>query len=109
MQITSVAYNLLFNIMENYELTVVLPGKASANKKNKISKFIEDLLKTFEGKVKKTEDWGDIELAYLINKNSFGLFLYFEIELSPKLSKQLDDKLRLEEDIIRYLLIKKEK
>ena len=94
--------------MESYELTVVLPGKASANKKNKVKKFIEDLVKTFDGKVKKSEEWGVIELAYRIKKSEKGLFINFEVEMEPVNSKQLDDKLRLEEDIIRYLLVKKD-
>lgn len=94
--------------MESYELTAVLPGKASANKKKKFIKYVEDLLKTFEGRVTKTEEWGDIDLAYKINKNEKGFFIYFELEVEPKNTKQLDDKLRLEEDVIRYLLIKKE-
>lgn len=94
--------------MESYELTVVLPGKASANKKSKVKKFIEDLIKTFDGKIEKSEEWGVIDLAYRIKKSEKGLFMYFEIEMEPKFGKQLDDKLRIEEDIIRYLLVKKD-
>lgn len=95
--------------MTNYELTIVLPGKASANKKNTVSKFIEDLLKTLNTKVEKTQEWGIVDLAYSIKKNEKGFYIYYEIEIEPGNTKQLDDKLRLEEDIIRYLLIKKEK
>ena len=93
--------------MENYELTIVLPGKASANKKSKAKKLIEDLIKTFEGKIVKSEDWGVVDLAYRIRKSEKGLFMYFEIEMDPKFGKELDDKLRIEEDIIRYVLIRK--
>lgn len=92
--------------MSNYELTIVLPGKASANKKNKITKLIEDIVKTFKGKIAKSEEWGNINLAYSIDKNEIGMFLYFELELEPQYAKQLDGKLRLEEDIIRHLFIK---
>ncbi|MBN1168269.1 30S ribosomal protein S6 [Candidatus Woesebacteria bacterium] len=95
--------------MQNYELTVVLPGKASANKKKKTKDFIEELVKTLEGKVKKSDEWGVIDLAYRIKKSEKGLFLYFKLEMEPTNAKQLDDKLRIEEDIIRYLLIKSDK
>lgn len=95
--------------MKNYELTIVLPGKASANKKSKAKKFIEDLVRVSEGKINKTEEWGTIDFAYKIKSNEKGLFMYFEFEMSPEYGKQLDDKLRIEEDIVRYLLIKSEK
>lgn len=94
--------------MQSYELTVVLPGKASANKKTKVKKFIEDLIKTYEGKIKKDDEWGIIDLAYKIKKSDKGLFMSFSLEMDPKSCRQLDDKLRIEEDIIRYLLIKSE-
>ena len=93
--------------MHSYELTIVLPGKASANKKSKATKLIEEIVKTFSGKITKSEEWGNINLAYPIDKNDIGLFLYFEVELEPQYAKQLDGKLRLEEDVIRHLFIKK--
>ncbi|OGM18423.1 30S ribosomal protein S6 [Candidatus Woesebacteria bacterium RIFCSPHIGHO2_01_FULL_38_10] len=92
--------------MNAYELTVVLPGKITPAKKKQVLEKIESLIKTLKGKVKKIEEWGEIELAYTIKKNTTGFFLHFILELESKSGKILNSKFRLEEDIIRYLLIK---
>ena len=94
--------------MESYELTVVLPGKSKAAKKKTVQEKIEKIVKTAGGSVKDTDDWGEIDLAYKIKKQTSGLFLQFLLELKGSEAKSLPDKLRLESDIIRYLIVKKE-
>ena len=91
--------------MRNYELTLVLPGKATEAKKKDVVEKLEKLLKVNSGKVVKSDDWGVKDLAYMINKNDAGRFLYFDIEVAPSAVKNLRDKLKLDDDIIRYLLI----
>lgn len=95
--------------MRNYELTIVLPGKATPAKKKSTQEKIGKLLTSQKGKVNKVDDWGEKKLAYPIAKNESGTFLHFEIELNALSAKALDSKLNLEEDIIRYLLVKKQK
>jgi len=68
----------------------------------------EKTLKLFKGEIKESKEWGVKELAYKIGKSETGLFLFFELELDPKGVKALDDKLRNDPDVIRYLLIRKE-
>ena len=70
---------------------------------------IEKLVKTFEGKVDKSETWGEIELAYRIKKEKSGYFLHFNLSLNPKFAKTLNEKLRVDGEIIRYLLIRIDK
>ena len=91
--------------MNKYELTVVLPGKATAAKKKSVVEKIEKVLKTFSGKVIRLSDWGEIELAYKMKKNDTGVFLHFLIELNKEGVRDVESKLRVEEDIIRYLLV----
>lgn len=90
-----------------YELTVVLPEKATPAKKKAVNETISKILKIAKGEIKKTDDWGKLELAYPLKGNNSGVFLYFELELEPKEIKSFDQKLKLEEGIIRYLLVKK--
>ena len=94
--------------MNKYELTIVLDGKAAAPKKKKVVEAFEKVLETFKGKVTSSKDWGVKELAYKIGKSTSGLYLYFELELDPKGVKALNEKLRTDADILRFLLIRKE-
>ena len=94
--------------MNSYELTVVLPGKATVAKKKSAKNKIEKMVTTLKGKVSKVEDWGEIELSYPIKKMETGIFLHFALELETETVKAIIEKLKLEEEIIRYLLIRKE-
>lgn len=95
--------------MNKYELTIVLDGKSGAAKKKKVTETLEKILGLFKGVIKESKEWGVKELAYKIGKSETGLYLFFEIELDPKGAKALNEKLRTDADIIRYLLINKEK
>ncbi len=95
--------------MESYELTLVIPGGVTPAKKKSTSDLVEKMVNTFKGKVVKTNDWGKIDLAYPINKNSAGIFMHFILQLDPKGAKDLEQKIRLEEGIIRHLLVESDK
>ena len=92
--------------MSRYELTLVLSDKATTAKKKSVVNKIEKLAKILKGKIAKSDDWGKINLSFPIQKNQSGVFLYFELELDEKQAKNLNDKLRMEDDIIRLLLVK---
>lgn len=94
--------------MKLYELTIVLDGAATKAQIKEKKEFVEKLVKISEGKITKTEDWGVKQLAYPIEKKDSGFFVYFEIEVAPAKIKEMNEKLRLEEGVIRYLLIKAE-
>lgn len=94
--------------MNNYELVVVLDGKATAAKKKAVSELIGKMVTVLSGKVVKTTDWGVKDLAYTIKKSTTGLFIIFDLELSGEGAKELGKKINLEEDIIRHLFIKAE-
>lgn len=95
--------------MTNYELTVVLPEKTTKAKQKRVVETIEKMVKTAKGEVKDTKDWGEVELATEIDGNSSGVFLFFGLELEQESVKTLNQKVKLEEDIIRHLLVKRGK
>ncbi|MFI5241342.1 MAG: 30S ribosomal protein S6 [Microgenomates group bacterium] len=95
--------------MNSYELTLVFDGKSGSGKKAKVTETLKKLLDVFKGKIVESKDWGVKDLTYKIGKSTSGLFLFFELELDPKGVKSLNDKLRVDGDIIRYLLIRKDK
>ena len=92
--------------MQAYELTLVLPEKATPSKKKAITSRVEKIVETNKGKIDKVDDWGLIKLAYTIDKNESGNFLHFKLELDSGSIKTLEDVMRREESIIRHLLVK---
>jgi small subunit ribosomal protein S6 len=93
--------------MNKYELTLVLDGKAGAAKKKKVAETLEKTLKIFKGAIAESKEWGVKELAYKLGKSDTGLYLYYELELDGKGVKALNDKLRNDPDILRYLVVRK--
>ncbi len=94
--------------MRGYNLTFIL---ASSLAKEEQDKQIAKLKKMFEdagGKVGQLDEWGKRELTFPIKKQTEGLFFNLNLELEGKEAKEAENKLKLEEKILRHLLIRKE-
>lgn len=89
--------------MAVYELVCIFNPQVD-NKK--LIKKIKDWIEEMEGKVKKKEEWGKKELAYQIKKNSQGVYVFWQFEAEPAKINTLSPKIKLENDIIRFLLLK---
>lgn len=94
--------------MNNYELTLVLDGKSGVAKKKKTLESVEKVLATFKGKITETKDWGVRELAYKLGKSDTGLYTLLELTMEAGGAKALNEKLRTDADVLRFLLIKKD-
>ena len=94
--------------MGKYELTVLIDPKATPAKKKSVTGKIEKLLEMYKGKILKTEDWGEKKLAYQIEKKDSGVYLHYQLELSPEGAKNVPSKLNLDEDIVRHLIVRLE-
>lgn len=93
--------------MNSYYLTLVLkPGMEEKERKALLDSMTKKLTQD-DGKVSKEDLWGERELVYPIKKQTKGFYAHFEIEADPKNAKGLDKQLRLEEDILRYLLVRR--
>jgi len=93
--------------MNNYELTLVTDGKGGAAKKKKVTETLEKTIAIFKGKIADFKEWGVKEMAYKIGKSETGLYLYFELELTGAGVKALNEKLRTDPEILRYLVVRK--
>ncbi len=87
-----------------YELICIL--NPEVEDKKQLIKKIEGWFKDIEVKVKKKEEWGKKELAYQINKNTEGFYVFWEMEVEPSKVNNLFPKIKLEENIIRHLLVR---
>ncbi len=77
--------------------------------KNQLDVIISDLKKIIEnekGKILSEEYWGLKNLAYEINKNKKAHYNMLIIETLPDKIEEFERKLRLHEDIIRFMTIK---
>ena len=91
-------------IMQNYMLTVLVKNNLDEKERGAL---IGDIKKQF-GSLKKEDLWGARSLAYPISKQDKAYFAHFEFESEPNTISSLDKMVKLNEDVIRYLLTKVE-
>ncbi|KKT72976.1 MAG: 30S ribosomal protein S6 [Microgenomates group bacterium GW2011_GWA2_44_7] len=89
--------------MSTYELTVITKPdeKTSASVVSKVKGWIE----AAKGKIEKTDNWGVKTLTYQIKKLSEGSYTLLTFTCDPANVKSIENRLKLETEIIRYLLV----
>lgn len=87
--------------MPKYELTFVFDKDNS-----ELPKKLEKYLKSGNAKVIKMEEWGTKSLAYPINKRHEAKYFYAEAEMEPAAAKELETRLHLDEELMRYLIVR---
>jgi len=92
--------------MNNYYLTLVLKADLEDSERKTLLDAMVKKLTGEEGKVEKEDFWGNKDLAYPIKQQTKGYIAHFEVSADPKNAKSLDKALKVEEDILRYLLIR---
>lgn len=95
--------------MRDYELTLVISPELPAEKQKEKLEKIKKIITSLKGEIKKTEEWGKKQLAYPIKKSEMGYYFLWEVQLPEKSLEELNQKLRIEESLLRYLIVKIEK
>lgn len=70
------------------------------------NKFI-DIIKE-NGEIGEVEEWGKRKLAYSINFKSEGYYVLVNFKSNVEFPKELDRRYRIDEDILRTIIIRKD-
>lgn len=92
--------------MSSYELTAVYTPGISEAKLKKAQSGVKALVTKLKGKTVKVDNWGKRLLAYEIKNHSEAVFVHWKLDLKPVNAEKISSKLRLNEDVIRFLLVK---
>ncbi len=92
-----------------YELTVVFDGQLEQNEVDEKIEQLEKLIIESNGEVVQTDLLGKRRLAYEIKKKQYGYYVYFLIESDGSNNKTIENNLKLNEHVIRYLTVKLDK
>lgn len=94
--------------MTEYEIMFIVKTTMEDDQIKKIADAEKDLINTDKSKVIEFKDLGRKKLAYPINKELSGNYYVMTVEASNEVIKEFDRKTRLNENILRHLIIKKE-
>jgi len=92
--------------MNNYYLTLVLKADMEDSERKTLLDSMVKKLVGEDGKVNKEDMWGSKDLAYPIKHQAKGYIAHFEVTTDPKNAKTIDKTLKVEDDILRYLLVR---
>jgi small subunit ribosomal protein S6 len=93
--------------MRNYEVIFIIhPDQDEAGVQGLIEK-VKGWITESGGTVDKAELWGKRRLAYPINKQREGQYVYLGVSFPASFSTELDRNMRLTEPIMRYMVTAK--
>ena len=95
--------------MNLYEHTIIARPDTSTNQIKQIQDKYSKIVEKFEGNIVKTENWGLLNMSYLIKKNKKGNYIHFKIEGNGKLIAELEKNEKIDKNLLRYLTIKVKK
>jgi small subunit ribosomal protein S6 len=92
--------------MRNYELVVVANAALDDEALTALNQRIAGWIGAGGGTVSNTNVWGRRQLAYAIGKHTAGIYVQFDFQLAPSASRELERSLRIEENILRHLVVR---
>ena len=92
--------------MPLYENVIICRQDITKNQLDTIVSEFKKIIEDEKGKILAEEYWGLKNLAYEINKNKKAHYTMLIIETLPDKIQEYERKLRLHEDIIRFMTIK---
>ena len=95
--------------MNFYEHTIIARQDVSPEQLKQIQEKYTNLVNKNEGKVLKSENWGLLNLSYLIKKNKKGNYLHFKIKANGKILSELEKNEKIDKNLLRYLTVKVKK
>jgi small subunit ribosomal protein S6 len=91
--------------MRSYELGFILhPNVEQADVTQAVEK-VGQHVKAGGGEVTSVDVWGRRGLAYPIRKQREGTYVFLQAQMAPQTVSELERNLKLDETILRYLLI----
>jgi len=92
--------------LRSYECILILsPGGSETLSKEKASRYAR-VITEGGGEMTKVDHWGKRRLAYEIKDHQEGYYLLLQFRGEPKVITELDRQLRLDEEILRHMIVK---
>ncbi len=95
--------------MNLYEHTIIARQDTSPSEIKQLTEKYSKIVEKNEGEIIKTENWGLLNLSYLIKKNRKGTYIHFKIKGNGTVINELEKNESLDKKLLRYLTVKVKK
>tara|TARA_B100000676_G_scaffold211253_1_gene207530 strand:+ start:1386 stop:1925 length:540 start_codon:yes stop_codon:yes gene_type:complete len=90
--------------MNNYEIVYIIHPAIQEGRLVDIKSKIHEKLTSLKGKVLYDDNWGKKKLAYAIDKQKYGTYLFCQFLLDGKNIQEINTDCELNSNILRYLI-----
>jgi small subunit ribosomal protein S6 len=95
-------------LAREYELVYILRPNVGPSEARKVSERITGIVEKGGAKLTRVDNWGKRKLAYPIEKNTRGIFVYVTFVAPTDLVAEIERNLRILDPVIRYQTVRLE-
>ena len=95
--------------MNLYEHTIIARQDASPSEIKQLTEKYSKIVEKCEGEIVKTENWGLLNLSYLIKKNKKGSYIHFKIKGKGNMIDELEKSEAIDKKLLRYMTVRVKK
>ncbi len=95
--------------MNLYEHTIITRQDISPSQLKQIEEKYSKIVEKHKGDIVKLENWGLMNLSYIIKKNKKGNYIHFKIKADGKIVSELEKNEKIDKNLLRYLTVKVKK
>ena len=95
--------------MNMYEHTIIARQDVSPAQIKQLIEKQSKIVENLDGNIVKTENWGLLDLSYIINKNKKGNYIHFKIKGESKIISELEKNEKIDKNLLKYMTIKVKK
>ena len=95
--------------MNLYEHTIVTRQDVTSSQIKQLTEKYTKIVTNNDGEILQTQNWGLINLSYIIKKNKKGKYIHFKFKGSAKVINDLEKNESMDKNLLRYLTVKVKK
>jgi len=95
--------------MNLYEHTIVARQDTGPAQLKQLTEKYSKIVEKNDGEIVQTEEWGLLNLAYVIKKNRKGSYIHFKIKGSGKIIHELEKNEAIDKNLLRYMTVRVKK
>ena len=94
--------------MNKYEIALVVNAKIEDEARTATVEKVKEYITTFGGTITNIEEAGKKRLAYEIQKMREGFYYFIQFDAESSSPAELEQRLRIMENVLRYLCVKQD-
>ena len=95
--------------MNLYEHTIIARQDTSPSEIKQLTEKYSSIIEKNDGEIVRTENWGLLNLSYLIKKNKKGSYIHFKFKGKGNVISELEKNESIDKKLLRYLTVRVKK